>query len=125
MDKKLYDIVYNAITTQFGAGDHIEDGDREACAEQIVEDLEKAGYRQIIPLVDFVVSCSDLINVREKAYNDARKETAREILSDLLFNVSEDDYKNVVDLKGDIEHWIEEIAEEYGVEVDDNGGTKG
>ena len=72
--------------------------------------LLEAGYRKIIPNVDFVVRCSDLVNVREKAYDDARKATAKEILEYLRAVQEKDELKNC-----DLD-WI---AMQYGVEVDE------
>lgn len=118
MDKKLYDIVYNDIIIQFGAGDIIEDGDREACAEQIVEDLEKTGYRNINEEW-FPEDCfkgDTILDMIEAV----RKETAKEIY-DLL--IDETVWETDTIMIG--VDWLKDKIKKYGVEVDDNGGTKG
>lgn len=66
MNKELYDTVIAEIKVQFGAGDYIEPEGREACAEMIVEALEKAGYRKA---------------------DEVRKETAKEILQHMHDNL--------------------------------------
>ncbi len=68
MDKSmnsLYGLVYDDIVTWFGAGD------REACAEQIVEDLEKAGYEK----VDYKGIVEYMLSVK-RAYEDKAAEVA-------------------------------------------------
>lgn len=122
MDKKLYDIVYNAITTQFGAGDYIENGDREACAEQIVEDLKKAGYRNIGEAwVDEKDLKGDtLADVIERAIGEidrVRKETAKEIFKEVVKLLDEavphtKEFTTLLWLAG-------QIKTKYGIEVDE------
>lgn len=94
---------------------------------KVAEALYNAGYRKTFT--------SDLTSDTQKAFKEgyikgsidsmplARKETAKEILNDLYFNLQDsvkgnvaqsNDYYNVIG-------WIEEIAKEYGVEVEECG----
>ena len=95
------------------------------CGKGTAEELYNAGYRKTIT--------SDLASDTQNAFKEgyikgnidgmllARKETAKEILNDLYFNLQDsvkgnvaksNDYYNVIG-------WIEEIAKEYGVEVEE------
>ena len=85
------------------------------CGVEYCEKLYDAGYRKIVPNVDFVVRVSDLVNVREKAYNDARKETAKEILLQLKKDCPHN-YFAVIS-------FIVKQENIYGVEIDENDGT--
>ena len=59
---------------------------RGGCEEEpIYRDLarhliEDAGYRKIIPNVDFVVRAGELSTMREKAYNEGKREAVKELI---------------------------------------------
>ena len=97
---------------------------------KVAEALYNAGYRKTFT--------SDLASDTQKAFKEgyikgsidsvllARKETAKEILNDLYFNLQDsvkgnvaksNDYYNVMG-------WLEEIAKEYGVELEECGAEE-
>ena len=88
---------------------------RGGCEEEpIYRDLarhliEDAGYRKIIPNVDFVVRAGELSTMREKAYIEGKRETAKEIL-DKLLTIMPHGYEQ-------LKAFVEVREEEYGVEV--------
>ncbi len=45
--EEMYNVVKCGLDVQFACGDEIEIGDKEAAAEIIVEDLQKAGYGNV------------------------------------------------------------------------------
>ena len=50
----------------------------------LAKKLVENNYIKIVPNVDFVARASDFINVREKAYKDARKDTATDIFKEVI-----------------------------------------
>lgn len=78
--------------------------------------LQEAGYRKIIPLRDFIVTAGELAEMRERACNDARKKTAREILQELYDEAkNQDDHRITISTAV-----IKDVANRhYGVEVDE------
>lgn len=73
MNKELYDTVLAEIKVQFGAGDYIEPRDREACAELIVEVLEKAGYRKANDLMDEIAGLTGKVEALEQDNENLRR----------------------------------------------------
>ena len=91
---------------------------RDDCANNdISERLYNAGYRKTFT--------SDLASDTQKAlkeeYEKVRKETAKEILNDLYFNLQSSVKGNVCKSNDcyNVIGWIKEIAKEYGVEVEE------
>lgn len=52
-------------------------------AKSLSEALLQAGYCKLNPNIDFVIRAGDAVNIREKAYKDAQKETATQILQSM------------------------------------------
>ncbi len=94
---------------------------RGGCEEEpIYRDLarhliEDAGYRKIIPNVDFVVRAGELATMREKAYNEGRKETIKRVCQALYDICTREDnpWEAIEICKNDVLEW----AEKNGVEV--------
>ena len=99
----------------------------------IANGLYDMSYRKITPNVDFVVRCSDLVNIREKAYKDARKETAKEIWEEVL-SFCKENYRSIPDCSWNLDPFLKRkniimqvlyermksFVRKYGVEVDDD-----
>lgn len=74
-DKEQIGDIGNLIFSWAADNGRVCDGQ---AVEHIAEYLFNAGYRKIIPNVDFVVRASDLVGIREKAVKDTAKEILQE-----------------------------------------------
>ena len=113
-------------TSGIGCADRGVECDCFCRQARIIEAMIKAGYRKIIPNVDFVVRAGELATMREKAYNEGRKETAKEILQDVKSTLAIlmvhgeycDDWNcgKVIEF---IDKVINPVETKYGIEVDE------
>lgn len=73
MNKELYEIVISEIDVYFGDGDCIEPCDKKACAERIVEVLEKASFRKANDLMDEIAGLTGKVEALQRDNENLRR----------------------------------------------------
>lgn len=92
MDNHMTEIIKVGLDVQFGCGDMVDIGDKEAAAEIITEDLEKAGYGNVKQAVKEFADYARQVIVKQ--FSDTEMEKIKTVGAlQLLYNKIEELYE--------------------------------